>query len=97
MSGIHLYSPEGKGPCTERFLGLGESIGNVEEHPIYPEAYQRLQLANLGPIDGLWTTKNAGKLNCSHGGSSLVGATNPEFQSRCERHRQEVEEWLEED
>ena len=59
--------------------------------------YQRLEVADLGPIDGVWTTEDAGKAEVLAKRFFPAGPSNPEFQQRSARRRQEVEAWLAED
>ena len=56
--------------------------------------YQRLQVADLGPVNGVWTTEDEGKAAVLAQRFFPAGPSTPEFQSRSERRRQEVEEWL---
>ena len=59
--------------------------------------YQRLQVEDLGPFDGKWTTDDAGKADVLAQRFFPAGPSTCEFQQRSERRRQEVEEWLAED
>ena len=59
--------------------------------------YQRLHVADLGPFDGVWMTEDAGKAEVLARRFFPTGPTTPEFQSRSDRRRQEVEDWLEEE
>ena len=59
--------------------------------------YQRLHIADLGPFDGVWVTEDAGKAEVLARRFFPTGPTTPEFQSRSDRRRQEVEDWLEEE
>ena len=59
--------------------------------------YQRLQVADLGPFDGVWTTNDVGKANVLAQRFFPAGPLTPEFQEQSERRPQEVEEWLAED
>ena len=58
--------------------------------------YQRLQIADLGPIDGVWATEDGEKAAVLAQRFFPAGPSTPEFKSSSERRRQEVEEWLEE-
>ena len=59
--------------------------------------YQRLQVEDLGPFDGKWTTDDAGKADVLAQRFFPAGPSTREFQQRSESRRQEVEEWLAED
>ena len=59
--------------------------------------YQRLQVADLGPIDGVWMTEDDGKAAMLAQRFFPAGPSNPAFHTRSERRRQEVEEWLAEE
>ena len=56
--------------------------------------YQRLQVADLGPVDGVWATEDAEKAKVLAQRFFPAGPPTPEFQSSSARRRQEVEEWL---
>ena len=51
-------------------------------------------MADLGPVNGVWTTEDDGKAAVLAQRFFPAGPSTPEFQSRSERRRQEVEEWL---
>ena len=59
--------------------------------------YERLHVADLGPVDGVWTTEDDGKAAMLAQRFFPAGPSTPEFQLRSERRRQEVEEWLAEE
>ena len=59
--------------------------------------YQRLQVADLGPVDGVWMTEDDGKAAMLAQRFFPVGPSTPAFHTRSERRRQEVEEWLAEE
>ena len=59
--------------------------------------YERLHVADLGPIEGVWTTEDDGKAAMLAQRFFPAGPSTPEFQLRSERRRQEVEEWLAEE
>ena len=59
--------------------------------------YQRLQVEDLGPFDGAWTTDDTGKADVLAQRFFPVGPSTHEFHQCSERRRQEVEEWLAED
>ena len=59
--------------------------------------YQRLHIRDLGPVDGVWTIEDNGKVAMLAQRFFPAGPSTPEFQLRSERRRQEVEEWLAEE
>ena len=56
--------------------------------------YQRLQVIDLGPVNGVWTTEDDGKAAMLAQRFFPASPSTPEFQSWSERRRREVEEWL---
>ena len=59
--------------------------------------YQRLHVADLGPVEGAWTTEDAGKANVLAHRFFPSGPATLEFQTRSAQRRQEVEDWLAEE
>ena len=59
--------------------------------------YQRLQVEDLGPVDGVWTTDDAGKADLLARRFFPDGPSTRESQQRSDRRHREVEEWLAED
>ena len=59
--------------------------------------YQKLHVADLGPVDGEWVTEDAGKAAVLARRFFPSGPTSPYFQTRSTQRRQEVEDWLAEE
>ena len=59
--------------------------------------YQKLQVHDLGPVDGAWTTEDEEKATVLAQRFFPSGPTTSEFQMRSTQHRQEVEDWLAEE
>ena len=59
--------------------------------------YQWLQVADLGPIDGVWMIEDVGKAAVLAQRFFPSGPSTPEFQMHSERCRFDVAEWLAEE
>ena len=59
--------------------------------------YQKLHVADLGPVDGEWVTEDAGKAAVLARRFFPSGPTSLDFQTRSAQRRQEVEDWLAEE
>ena len=53
-----------------------------------------MQVADLGPVDGVWMTEDDGKAAMLAQRFFPAGPSTPAFHTWSERHCQEVEEWL---
>ena len=69
----------------------------MDERTANPQALSKLQVKDLGPVDGVWTIEYAKKANVLAQRFFQAGPSTPEFHMQSERHCHEVEEWLAED